>query len=75
MFYVIQSSLSASEAIAQGVYAEFSVLDDAKAHAEGLKKETGKQYSIFKVEWVTTTQTLGELKRYPSIQGPMGWVD
>jgi hypothetical protein len=63
MFYVIQSDLSGPEAVAQGLCAEFPVLENAKAYAEGLKLETGKQYNIFKIEWVTTTQTLGELFR------------
>ena len=63
MFYVITNGVKIEDAFAQGRYTKFPNLDDARAFADNLKIDTGNQYDVVKVEWVTTTQTLGDLKK------------
>lgn len=63
MFYVVMHGLPMEEVLGQGRYTKFAYLDSAMEAAEALKKDTGKQHDIFKIEWVTTTQTLGELMK------------
>jgi hypothetical protein len=75
MYYVIPHDISLMQAFTKGQFSTFNDLESAKQFADTLKNDTGLHRSVVKVEWVTGTQTLADLKRYPSIQGPMGWVD
>lgn len=78
MFYVITNGVKIEDAFAQGQYFKTSIFDDAKSFAETLKKETGKQYDVVKVEWATTTQTLSEVmeqRKAAKFHESMEWVD
>ena len=63
MFYIITNGTPVEEAFSQGRYYKTPSLEVARLYADGMKRDTGKQYDVVKVEWVTTTQTLGEIMK------------